>query len=155
MNGIRENEAVQMIGKSPWKRLVPALFAAVLAGLPPPLAALPLRVPAPAASALAAPTLSAVAGNGVVELSWTKSRGADHYQYRMSVDGGASWRRGWWPVGVGSLEPVRNLRAVGLTNGTAYTFQVRAVETSYSLGEGRTTTNYSEPSNAVTATPTE
>ena len=144
---------MQIIRKTSWRLLIPAFVAVVLAAL---LLAAP---PAPA-SGPAAPTLSATAGDGEVTLSWTASAGADFYQYRSSTDGGTSWLSDW--VDVGEPASVREI-SVNATNGTAYTFQVRAGKVYIQFGGGgisisptpTTTYRYSEPSNSVTVTPTE
>ena len=137
------------------KRRVPAFGAVVLAAL---LLATP---PAPASS-LTAPTLSATAGDGEVTLSWTASTDADHYQYRGSTDGGVTWLSSDW-LHTGELASVREILVTNLTNGTEYTFEVRAGRTFSTFGginpytglpTWQTTHEYSEPSNSVTATPT-
>ena len=71
-------------------------------------------------SSLAAPaTLTAVAGNAQVVLTWTAVAGATGYEY--SKDGGTTWVA--VPNSTGSTT---TYTVTGLTNGTAYNFQVRA-----------------------------
>ena len=137
------------------KRRLPAFVAAVLA-------ALVLAAPPASATGLSAPTLSATAGDGEVTLSWTASADADHYQYRGSTDGGVTWLSSDW-LHTGELASVREILVTNLTNGTEYTFEVRAGRTFSTFGgvnpytglpTMETTHEYSEPSNSVTATPT-
>ena len=136
------------------KRRLPAFGAVVLA-------ALMLAAPPASATGLSAPTLSATAGDGEVTLSWTASTGADHYQYRGSTDGGVTWLSSDW-LHTGELASVREILVTNLTNGTEYTFEVRAGRTFSTFGSvnpytglptTETTHEYSEPSNSVTATP--
>ena len=82
-----------------------------------------------------APTgLRAEVRDGQVELTWEagpdKWSGIIKYQYRQSVDGGTSWLPEWVDI-AGSNAATRSLTLWGLTNGQAYTFQIRAVN-----GEG-------------------
>ena len=77
-----------------------------------------------------APTgLAAMAGDGAVTLSWTT--GADHgaaisgWQVRRSTDGGATWNPDWTAI-AGSAATTASHGVTGLTNGTEYTFEVRA-----------------------------
>ncbi len=72
---------------------------------------------------LAAPTnLSAIPGNGEVTLRWTAPSGPiDSYNYRQN---GGSWRTTGWTPATGTST---NRTVTGLTNGTEYTFEVRAV----------------------------
>ena len=141
---------MQTIMENPGKRRLPALVAAVLAALL--LAALPA-----AASGPPAPTLSATAGNAEVTLSWTASTGADGYEYRASTDGGTSWLSDW--VEIARNDARSREIVVNATNGTEYTFQVRAWKVYATIGGfgglSSTITKYSEPSNSVTVTPTE
>ncbi len=86
--------------------------------------------------------LTATAGNGVVGLAWADPENSDitAYQYRQRA-GGGSWST-WLPIpssGAGTTA----YTVTGLTNGTAYGFQVRALA-GFTLG-----TN----SDVVTATP--
>jgi titin len=75
-----------------------------------------------------APTgLAATAGNGSLALTWTapaSTGGAplSEYTYELSTDGGTTWDA---PVGTGSTSTSRTV--TGLTNGTAYTVRVKAV----------------------------
>lgn len=82
-----------------------------------------------------APVLTATAGNTQVNLSWTAPHdgGSPITKYEISVDSGA-----WTSVGL-----VTSHTVTGLTNGTTYTFKIRAVN---SVGNGA-------ESNAVSATP--
>ena len=75
---------------------------------------------------LAPPTgLSATAGDGQVTLSWTAPSGTvTRYQFRQSSDGGSTY--GAWMDASGAAT---THTVTGLTNGVAYTFQVRAVNT--------------------------
>ena len=88
---------------------------------------------------LAPPTgLSATAGDGQVTLSWTAPDGTvTKYQFRQSSDGGSTY--GAWTDASGAAT---THTVTGLTNGVAYTFQVRAVNAG---GNG-------EASSAATAT---
>ena len=86
-------------------------------------------------------SLTASRGNGQVTLTWTAAanNGAsiDYYEYRQGTSG--SFSR------IGSGHTARNARSktvTGLTNGTSYTFQVRAHN---AVGDG--------PAVSVTATP--
>ena len=75
--------------------------------------------------------LRAAAGNGQVTLSWVAplSDGGSAltgYEYRQSSDGGGTWSPDWGPV-PGSDGSTTSHTPMGLTNGTEYTFEVRAV----------------------------
>lgn len=132
------------IRRIPGEGRLPAFAIVILAVL--------LFAPSPAsASTLLAPTLSATAGNRQVTLSWTAGTSADHFQYRVSYDSGSNWQD-WVGIGMPSGD-TKQYSVTGLTNGDAYTFQVRAGKTRQSLVSG-TITEYSDPSNSVTATPT-
>ena len=85
-------------------------------------------------------TLTATAGDGSVMLSWTAptTGGAvDGYEYQQTVNGVAG---SWMSTGMGTNT---TLEVTGLTNGTTYAFQVRAMNTAGS----------SMPSNIATAIP--
>ena len=81
--------------------------------------------------------LAAIAGNGQVGLGWaapSEDGGAAivGYEYRVSPDGGSSWSPDWSAVPDGpdtgnAAADERAYVVTGLANGTAYTFQVRAV----------------------------
>lgn len=104
---------------------------------------------------LSAPTLSVTPGNGQVTLTWTRVDGALFYRLRRSDDGGASY--GSWvvnPVHAGEGGGLgRRSVVTGLTNGTAYTFQVAAGAHYLDLQSGKLVYYFSNPSNAVTVTP--
>jgi len=92
--------------------------------------------PVPLATAPAAPTgVTAVAGSGQVQLSWTASAGATSYQVWDSTGGNFGQ--------AGSPVTGTSTTITGLINGTAYTFYVTA---SNSVGT-------SAPWNFVSATP--
>ena len=137
------------IGRIPGEGRFLALIGVVLA-------ALMLAVSPASASELSAPTLSVTAMDGEVELAWTESDTATAYNWRVSVDGGATWQQQlsgeWAPMssGWGTNKQV----LTNLTNGTAYTFQVRALKEGIDRFFNYITV-YSDPSNTVTATPTE
>ncbi|HET7399472.1 MAG TPA: fibronectin type III domain-containing protein [Intrasporangium sp.] len=99
----------------------------------------------PGGAVPAAPTaVTAVGGNGSAAVSWTagSSGGSAITGYRIEV------RRGTTVVRTDSRSGTATSTTItGLTNGTAYTFRVRAVNAS-GLGP------FSLPSNAVTPAPT-
>ena len=88
-------------------------------------------------------TLDAAVGDGRVTLAWT-APGSDggaaieKYRYRVSADGGLNWDPDWTDVPDGadagdSAADETTFAVSGLINGTAYVFQLRAVN---SVGEG-------------------
>jgi len=85
-----------------------------------------------------APTISATAGNGQVNLSWAAINGANTYNIKRGTSTGTET-----VVATGVTQTA--YANTGLTNGTAYFFKVSAV--SASCGEGT-------DSNEVSATPT-
>ncbi len=97
------------------------------------LLALPLLFgPAPAAEAQTAPAkptgLTATAGNRVVTLRWTNPNNSDitGWQYRQGTGDPLSW--GSWTNFAGSFTDATLTRVItGLTNGTEYSFEIRAV----------------------------
>lgn len=100
--------------------------------------------PAPDPTAPGAPTnLTATPQDTAVALSWTApSNGGSaitHYEYRLSTDGGSTWSSA---INTGST--TTSYTVTGLTNGTAYTFQVRAVNaigpSTYSVSASATPT---------------
>ena len=84
--------------------------------------------------------VTATAGNREVTLAWTNPNdfAITHYDYRQSTDGGENWG-GWQNLITGS----NSHTVTGLSNGTTYSFQVRANSL---IGSG-------EASDTVTATP--
>ena len=72
----------------------------------------------------AAEGLTATAGDHLVELSWTVLGEASGWEYRMRIGDGA-W--GAWTEVPGSGPDTTGHSVTGLANGTAYGFQVRAV----------------------------
>ena len=95
--------------------------------------------PAPAAVT----NLAAVAGDQQVTLSWTDPNNTSitTYQYRQSTDGGSNWSPDWTNI-TDSDENTTSHTVENLTNDTAYTFEIRAVN---ATGNGA--------SGSVTATP--
>ena len=76
-----------------------------------------------------APTgFNVTAGPGKVDLAWANPDDANinKYQYRQSTDGGGSWSPDWNDID-GSGASTTSYEVTGLTAGTPYTFQVRAV----------------------------
>ena len=94
---------------------------------------------APAPGALAAPTVTATAGNGHVTLTWTAVTGATRYQYAYAATG--STMGAWMPA---AGQTATTVTIPNLTNGTNYTFSVRAGDAS----------GYSASVGTGTATPT-
>ena len=86
--------------------------------------------------------LAAIAGNGQVSLGWaapsvTGGAAIVGYAYRVSLDGGNNWSPDWTavPDGPDTGSDAADERAyvvTGLTNGTAYTFEVRASNSTHS-----------------------
>ena len=92
--------------------------------------------------------LKAEAGNGTVTLTWAAP--ADirspitKYQYRQSIDNGNTWDPDWNDIpGIDPSQFTSSYTIGSLTNGTAYTYEVRAWDKN---GEGTA-------SNQVSATP--
>ena len=111
--------------------------------------ATPIAVPA------AASGLAARSGDGEVGLTWMA--GPDNgsaitgWQLRQSSDGGASWTPDWSDI-AGSAAATTDHTVTGLTNGTAYGFQVRAVN---GVGPGATSALVSATPQAAPAEPNE
>ena len=92
------------------------------------------------ATSPSAPTnLTATAGNGQVEIAFTAGAdgGAAITNYQYSIDGGTTW------IALNPLDTTSPITITGLTNGTQYSIQIRAVN---SVGAGAAST-------AVTSTP--
>ncbi len=85
--------------------------------------------------------LSASVGDGTVRLSWDDAGNATIVAYQVRYKTAALWDPDWTDVD-GSGASTTSHRVTGLTNGTAYTFEVRAKNAG---GEGA--------SSSVTATP--
>ena len=112
---------------------------------------------APAAQAIGAPpVLSATAGDGQVDLSWTEwnppvwddlSDPVKEYGWRMKVEGDADWSD--WTYVLGTIT---STTVDGLENGKAHTFQVIGREESVLAGGG-TVLRHSHESESVTVTP--
>ena len=79
----------------------------------------------------APPTLTATAGNAQVWLTWTSGgdggRPLTGHEYRASTDGGGTWAA-WTPIPASGADGAHrtSYTVTRLTNGTTYTFQVRA-----------------------------
>ena len=89
--------------------------------------------------------LTAMPGDGEVLLSWAApATGGEvvSYEYRQSMDGGATW--GEWTAVPWGADATTSHMVAGLTNGTTYTFEVRALDATGATGP---------VSNSVTATP--
>ena len=90
---------------------------------------------APVADVPAAPvTLAASPGNAEATLSWTtpSANGSPltGYEVRQSTDGGATWLPDWTAMSIPAGTEVADFdehTVTGLTNGTAYTFELRAL----------------------------
>ena len=104
--------------------------------------------PAAAQTAPAAPTLTAAAGNTQVMLAWTQGDDGGSpltgHEYRQSTDNGDRWTI-WSAIPLSAVNQTNatSYTVTGLSNGTSYTFQVRAGNAE---GDGA-------ESNQVTATP--
>ena len=104
---------------------------------------------APSASAEPGPVISASAGDQSVTLSWSPltEKAVFEYEFRMRTEDESSWGS-WTLTGAGIVGDGLGNTVTGLTNGTAYAFQVRA---EYYAGWGQNA--YTAASNTVTATP--
>lgn len=72
--------------------------------------------------------MTATPGHEQVRLTWTLpnfQHPVTSYQYRQSTDGGAMWNPDWTTI-PGSGAATAAHRVTGLTNGTTYTFELRA-----------------------------
>ena len=87
-------------------------------------------------------SLTAIPGNEQVGLGWappsvTGGAAIVRYEYRVSLDGGNNWLPDWTAVPDGpdtgsDAADERAYLVTGLTNGTAYTFEVRASNSTHS-----------------------
>ncbi len=85
-------------------------------------------VPATAVAAPSAPTgVTATAGNAQVTLSWGDPSNSDitKYQYRQKLSSSSTWGS-WTDFTGGTTATSTSGTVTGLTNGTAYDFEVRA-----------------------------
>ena len=88
--------------------------------------------------------LAAEVGDARVTLSWDDPSDSmiTKYQYRVRADGGSSWVPDWTDIPSSDATTTTFTVTSGLSNGTEYTFEVRAVESSEP-----------GPESSVTATP--
>ena len=88
--------------------------------------------------------ISATAGDGKVDLSWgaasSDSSAIEKYQYRVRASSSSTWDPDWTDVTGGNA--ARSQEVTGLTNGTTYTFEVRARN---ATGNGEEATITSRP----------
>ena len=115
-------------GSSPRRRLPGPLAALLVLALAAVLFASALAGPALAQTAPAAPTgLTATPGDAQVVLNWTNPSDSTitKYQGRQSTDGGTTWTN--WQDIASSDATTTTDTLTGLTNGTTYTFELRAV----------------------------
>ena len=95
--------------------------------------------------------LGAIAGAGAVILTWTPPYSGNGpltgYEYRVSADGGTTWSPGWSTIPGGGPGTVA-YEVTGLTDDTAYTFEVRAVN---GRGEGPAARTSATPSASAVA----
>ena len=88
--------------------------------------------------------ISATAGDGKVDLSWgaasSDSSAIEKYQYRVRASSSSTWNPDWTDVTGGNA--ARSQEVTGLTNGTTYTFEVRARN---ATGNGEEATITSRP----------
>ena len=87
----------------------------------------PVTIAFVAATPPALTGLTATPGNGRVSLSWTDPGDSTitKYQIRISADGGTNWSA--WTDISGSGATTTSHSVTGLTSGTSYTFELRAV----------------------------
>ena len=82
-------------------------------------------------------SLAATPGDEQVTLAWTtpadNGSPITHYAYRQSADGGTTWGPDWTTIPSSDAETT-SFTIEDLTNGTEYTFEVRAVN---AVGEGQ------------------
>ncbi len=95
-------------------------------------------------------SLTAVPGDGQVTLTWqapASDGGASisGYEYRQSKDGGTNWQPDWTAIANSDAQTTSHTVS-GLTNGTTYTFAVRAVNR-VGKGAARAATATPVPSN--------
>ena len=88
--------------------------------------------------------LNANGGDTTIRLSWSNPDDStiNKYQYRLSVDGGTTWNPDWTDI-ANSEWTTTSHTLTGLTNGTTYTIELRAVVSTDTSGDA----------SSVTATP--
>ncbi len=90
-------------------------------------------------------SLSATPGDEQVTLRWTtpadNGSPITHYEYRLSDDGGSRWSPDWTTIPSRDAQTT-NYTIDDLTNGTEYTFEVRAVN---AVGAGEATRTKATP----------
>ena len=76
--------------------------------------------------------LTATPGNGQLTLGWDDPGNTNltAYESRQSSDGGANWDPGWVEI-AGSSATTTTHTVSGLSNGTEYTFEVRAFDATH------------------------
>ena len=114
------------------------------------------RLPAPVSAIPNAPGLTLLAGDTQVELYWTRGYNRDEnsdiikYQYRASTNGGTNWSPDWTDISNSTSGEINatSFTVTGLVNGTAYTFEVRAINP---VGNGIASLGVSVTPKALTA----